>query len=187
MAVSPRAPDSQLAGPSRSSSTAPTAVSPFPPNLSRSRTIPISATQPVEPFRASHQSTYDQPSSSLSSLPAARIRDPRPLPQSLFVDELNDPRSLSKASPHSVPANPWEVRDGEDILMEEQIQNYLFFNARSQRPFSMAQCDLRIFELHGRFSMPTRRIAVRGCGPGKQCVSHCKSFWNFNTPQAKCC
>ncbi len=120
-----------------------------------------------------------------SSLIPKSIKDPDYPPQSITSDESNDLRSPSKASPHSVSANPWEIRSGEDVLVEAQIQNYVFSGTRSQGPLSMAQCDLRIFELHGRLSMPTRRITVRSCGPGEQCVSHCRTLWIFDTPQTK--
>lgn len=175
LAAWPKAPDSQFAGPSGSSSTAPTATSPFPPKLSRSRTISISATQPIDPSPPSRRSTFDQPSSSL---------DPRPPPQPFIFHEPNHPRSLPKASSHSIPANPWGVRDGEDVLVEEPIQNYLSHDEGSH---SMPQCDLRIFELHGRFSIPTRRVAVRSCGPEEQCESYCRTLWILNTPQTKSC
>lgn len=177
----PAAPASQFAGPSRSSSTAPNATLLLSRELSRSRTMSTSAAQPTDLSPPSRRSTFDQPSSSQSFSRAAQRLGPRtPTPPSIF-DEPNGLGSLSNVSSHSMPDNAREIQNGEGVLVEAPIQSYSFHDMNSQVSHGR-EGYLEIFELHGRFDMPTRRVAVRSCGPGEHCVSHCRTLWILNTP-----
>jgi len=114
---------------------------------------------------------------------APQTKGPRLSPP-FIVDEPNYPRSLSEASSHSVAANPWEIRDGEDVLVRAPIQNYLLYDTKSRESHSR-KGDLKIFELRGRFDIPTRRVAIRSCGPEERYESFCRSLWILNTLQTK--
>ena len=177
-AASPRAPASQLAGPSRSSSTVPIRISPLP-EVFHSRPLPplpplrIAQSVGEHPFRSS---TLDQrfltQSSLLHSEPPA---SPPPQPRRFNTDEPVYIRSESNVPSRSRTEGAWECREGENILMEDQVERCLSRSSRSQDADKMGQCDFRIFELgKDRYSLPTRRIAIRSCENGDQYISFCE-------------
>ena len=94
-------------------------------------------------------------------------------PQSRRFDTIEP---ASKAPPPSRSEGAWECREGENILVEDQIERCLSRNSSSQDADNMGQCDFRIFELRkDGYSLPTRRIAIRSCESGERCISFCEA------------
>ena len=178
-AASPRAPASQVAGSSQSSSTVPTRTSPLP-EVFQSRPLPplpplqIAQSVGEHPFRSS---TLDQRSSSQSSLPQSEPpASPPPQPRRFNTDEPVYIRSESNVPSPSRSEGTWECREGEDILMEDQVEQCLSRSSSSQYADDMGQCYFRIFEIgKDGYSLPSRRIAIRSCENGKQCLSICEA------------
>ena len=183
IAASPSAPASQFAGPSRPSSTVPTRTSPLP-EVFQSRPLP-----PLPPLRIaqnvgehpSRSSTFDQLISAQYSLPHSEppVSPPPPPPPQLRRFNTVEPvyvHSVLKAPSPSCSGGAWECREGEDILLEDQVERCLSRSFRSQDADNMGQCDFRIFELgKDRYNLPTRRIAIRSCENGDQCISFCEA------------
>ena len=126
------------------------------------------------------QPTVDQPSSSQSVL-AQPIHPPPsppspPLVRRPTVDKPGSSYSLSKAPSRPLAEGAWEGREGENILLEAPRTLYWSHEPRNKDPDEMRQCDLRIFELvNDRYSIPTRRIAIRSHELEEQCASYCKT------------
>ena len=175
-AASSSAPASQTVGPSRTPSMVSTMASP-PRKTVESRPLPpLSPPLNAESFGRPRlwSSTVDQPSSSQSSLPYCEPpASPPPQPRRIDTVEPVYVRSASTVPSPSRSEGAWECREGEDILMEDQIERC---NSSSQDTDNMGQCDFRIFELRkDGYSLPTRRIAIRSCENGERCISFCEA------------
>ena len=96
--------------------------------------------------------------------PDPLIRQPDPNAHQLGLPQLS-----VITPPTSVAKDSWGCRDGENILVESRTKSH-FTTSKSVRRY-----DLRIFELHQRYGLPNRRIALRYCAPTAQCISHCKT------------
>ena len=101
-----------------------------------------------------------------------------PTPRRPTVDKPVSSHSLSKAQSRPLTEGAWEGREGEHILVEAPRTLYRCHKPRNQDLDEMSQCDFKIFELvNERFSIPTRRIAIRSREHEGKCVSHCKTRW----------
>ena len=86
------------------------------------------------------------------------------------------PRSPLDVPAPSRPGGAWECREREYILMEGQVERCLSRRSRSQDVEELGQCDFRIVEFwKDGYCLPTRRIAIRSCENGEQCISFCES------------
>ena len=157
-------------------------TSPPPPQTRRFNTV-----EPVY----SH-STSRAPSSSSSERP----------PQPRRFDTIEP---APKAPPPSRSEGAWECREGECILIEDQVERCLSRSFRSQDADqdldqdadqdadqdgdqdadqdaeNMGQCDFRIFELEkDGYCLPTRRIAIRSCENEVKCISYCEAPLNID-------
>ena len=140
------------------------------PRLSRLRIAQSIDKDSLRPF------TLNQPSSSQFSLPYSEPpASPPPLQSRRFdtVEPVNVRSELNVPSP-SRSEGAWECREGEDILMEGQVEQCLSRSSRSQDADNMSPCDFRIFELgKDGYSVPSRRIAIRSYENEEQCISLC--------------
>ena len=174
-AASSREHISEFVGPNRSSSMVPTMTSPpreafgsFPQRL----LPPLQSAEPLP-----ERFTIDQPSSSqipLHSTKPTASPPSSPLAQPRRFNTVGPVhlRSASKAPSPSLSEGVWECRERENILIEFQVEWCSSRRSKSQDADDMGQCDFRIFDVH---SPPARRIALRSCGNGEQCISFCEA------------
>ena len=172
-AASSREHISEFVGPNRSSSMVPTMTSPPCEAFGSFPQRPLPPLQSAEPLP--ERFTIDQPSSQIpphSTKPKASP-PPSSLPQPRRFNTVEpvDLRSASKAPSPSLSEGVWECREQENILIEFQVIRCSSRRSRSQDADDMGQCDFRIFDVH---SPPARRIALRSCGNGEQCISFCE-------------
>lgn len=139
---------------------------------------PLSPLPPLQSAQPSlRRSTIGQPSSSQipphsAKPPASPPPSPLPQPRRNTVEPVYV-RSASKAPLPSLSEGAWECREREDILTEFQVERCSSCRSRSQDADNMGQCDFRIFELWK--GVPARRIAIRSCENGEQCISFCEA------------
>ncbi len=178
-AASSRAHISEFAGPNRSSSMVPTMTSPPRKAFGSFPLRPLPPLQSAEP--PPERFTINLPSSSQippqSTKPTASPPlSPLPQPRRFNTVEPVYLRSASKAPSPSLSEGVWECREGENILIEFQVERCSSRRSKSQDADDMGQCDFRIFELwQDLHSPPARRIALRSCGNGEQCISFCEA------------
>lgn len=134
---------------------------PPPPQVRRFNT--------VEPVCAPSSPNAPSPSS---------MEDP-PQSRPFETCEPEQVRSPSNAPSPLGSGGAWECREGEDILIEHQVERcsserYSSRSSRSQDADNMGQCYFRIFEF-GKYgySLPSRRMAIRSCENWNQCISSC--------------
>lgn len=171
IAFSPRASTSPFAGPSQSSNTLPTRTWPSPNTTGDSLSM-----------RSFHSAQLTQSPSEPQSLsrsvstPATQPFGPPHPPQRSIVDKPASSHRSSEEASYSPAGGAWEGRVGEDILVDAPINRFQSHGPRNQDSDKLRQCDLKIFEIvNERYSIPTRRIAIRSCENEQHCVSYCKT------------
>lgn len=140
----------------------------LPPQASKSSPlagVELFMSSAMDPPHPPQRFAIDPPSS--QSPRSTRPIHPPPSPKRPSVDKP------SKAPSRSLAEGAWEGRGGEYVLVEAPLYRYWSHGSSNQNPDTMGESTFRIFELvNDKYSIPTRRIAIRSREHEEQFVSY---------------